>query len=241
MSNDAKRAPGRSARTRSPKKPLSRERILEKALELIGDGEKPDLSMRALALALDTAPMSLYRHVRNKDDLLDGLTSLVLDRLDHDVASSGDWTERTLAWMHGLRSQLHEHPAVLPLLRTHTRYAPAFLRTINSLLAILRQTGLDDADVVRAAREVMWFTFGFAIMEIRSRQEYPGAEVGALVISALPAPDSPETEQIADLVELLPYFMKGATDETFSASARHLVAGLAASLESAPAPDEASR
>jgi AcrR family transcriptional regulator len=223
---------------RRQREPLSRERILEKALELIGGDAEAEISMRALADALGTAPMSLYRHIRNKDDLLDGVTSLVLGRLEFELPADGDWSERTLAWMHGVRSELHEHPAVLPLLRTHTRYAPAFLRTINSLLAILREGGFEDADVVRIAREVIWFTFGFAMTEIRSRQEYPGVEVGALVISALPPPDSPEIGRIPDLVDLLPHFMKGATDETFAAGASHLLAGLAASLD--PGSDRAT-
>lgn len=215
---------------------LSRERILEKALELLGDEVDADVSMRALAQALGTAPMSLYRHVRNKDDLLDGVASLVLDRLELDVPADGAWTERALAWMQAVRSQLHRHPSVLPLLRSHTRYAPAFLRTINSLLVILRGAGFDDDRVVRAAREILWFTFGFAMTEIRSRQEYPGLEVGALAISALPGPESPETAQIAELVELLPHFLRGSTDETFADGARHLLTGLAASLEPSAAP-----
>lgn len=222
----------RAARAKGSRTPLSRERILAKALELVGRDPEGELRMRALADALGTAPMSLYRHVRNKDDLLDGVTSLALDRLELDVPSEGEWAERVLAWMHAVRAQLREHPAVLPLLRTHTRYAPAFLRTINSLLAILRSAGFDDETVVAASREILWFTFGFAMTEIRSRQEYPGVEVGALAISAFPAPGAAETEEIADLVELLPHFLKGATDETFADGARHLLTGLAASLES---------
>ena len=210
--------------------PLSRDRILEKAVELVGKDPGGDLSMRALAEALGTAPMSLYRHVRNKDDLLDGLTSLVLGRLDLDLEATGPWTEAALAWMLGLREQLHEHPAVVPLLRTRTRYAPALLRTINTLLAILRGAGFEDAEAVRASREIMWFTFGFVLMEIRTEQEYPGIEVGAFAIQAFPAPDSPEASQIPDLLDLLPHFMKGEADETFAEGARHLVAGLEASL-----------
>ncbi len=220
----------RGARGKGSRIPLTRDRILAKALEMVGRDPEGELRMRALAEALGAAPMSLYRHVRNKDDLLDGLTSRVLDQLDMELPSEGLWTDRTLAWMHGLRDQLHEHPAVVPLLRTRTRYAPALLRAINSLLAILRGAGFEDARAVRAAREIMWFTFGFVIMEIRTEQEYPGVEVGAIAIQAFPAPDSPEATKIPDLIDLLPHFMKGETNETFAEAARHLVAGLEASL-----------
>jgi len=240
----ARRAP----RAKGARTPLSRERILDKALELVGHDPEGELRMRALAEALGTAPMSLYRHVRNKDDLLDGLTSHVLDRLDMELPGEGPWTERSLAWMHGLRDKLHEHPAVVPLLRTRTRYAPALLRAINSLLAILRSAGFEDASAVRAARQILWFTFGFVLMEIRTEQEYPGVEVGALAIHAFPAKDSPEASQIPDLIELLPHFMKGEADETFAEGARHLIAGLDASLAAptqppaaAPAPKKEDR
>jgi len=220
----------RAKGSRRSRIPLSRERILEKALELVGRDPDGELRMRALANALGTAPMSLYRHVRNKDDLLDGLTSHVLDQLDLKLPPAGPWTDRALAWMTGLRAQLHEHPAVVPLLRTRTRYAPALLRAINSLLAILRRAGFDDAPAVRAAREIMWFTFGFVLMEIRTAQEYPGVEVGAIAIQAFPARDSSEASQIPDLIDLLPHLMRGEAGETFAEGARHLVAGLEASL-----------
>jgi len=231
----------RALRAKGRRTPLSRERILDKALELVGHDPDGELRMRALAQALGTAPMSLYRHVRNKDDLLDGMTGRVLDRLDMELPSEGPWTDRSLAWMHGLREKLHEHPAVVPLLRTRTRYAPALLRAINSLLAILRGAGFEDAAAVRASREILWFTFGFVIMEIRTEQEYPGVEVGAFSIHAFPAQDSPEASQIPDLVALLPHFMKGEADETFAEGARHLIAGLVASLETTPVAAEAPR
>lgn len=237
---DAPAGARRSRRRRGGRKAraaLTRERILEKALELLALDPEGDLSMRALADALGVAPMSLYRHVRNKDDLLDGLTNLAVGRWVVDLPASECWTERTLAWMHGVREKLHEHPAVAPLLRTRTRYAPALLRAIDALLGILRDAGFADADAVRASREIAWFTFGFAFMEIRTAQEYPGVEVGAFAIQAFPAPDSPEAARIPHLLALLPHFMKGEADETFADGARHLVAGLAASLQyPAPAP-----
>jgi len=227
-------SPGTSARRKGGRRrrpPLTRERILEVALEMVGRDPEGELSMRALADALGTAPMSLYRHVRNKDDLLDGVTGLAMGRLALDLPEPGsraDWTERAMAWMHAVRGQLHEHPAVVPLLRTHTRYAPALLRLTNTLLRIVRAGGFGDATTVRAAREIMWFTFGFAVMELRTQETFPDTEVGALTVSAFPAPGSPEAAELTDLVELMPHLLRGDVDETFDAGARHLLAGIAA-------------
>jgi AcrR family transcriptional regulator len=225
--------PPRRKRGRRSRAPLSRERILEKALELVGRDPDGELSMRALADALGTAPMSLYRHVRNKDDLLDGVTGLAMGRLELDLPETGAWTERALAWMHGVRGQFHQHPAVVPLLRTHTRYAPALLRLTNTLLQIVRSGGLDDAATVRAPREIMWFTFGFVVMELRTQETFPDTEVGALAVSAFPAPGSAEAAELSDLVELMPHLVKGDVDETFAAGARHLLAGIVADVATA--------
>jgi AcrR family transcriptional regulator len=229
--------PARRKGSRRSRPPLTRERILEKALELVGRDPDGDLSMRALADALGTAPMSLYRHVRNKDDLLDGLTGLAMGRLEVTLPEAGPWTERALAWMHGVRGQLHQHPAVVPLLRTHTRYAPALLRLTNTLLQIVRAGGFDDAATARATREIMWFTFGFAVMELQTQETFPDTEVGALAVSAFPAPGSPEAAELGDLVELMPHLVKGEVEETFAAAARHLLAGIGADL----GPDGAGR
>jgi hypothetical protein len=74
----------------------------------------------------------------------------------------------------------------------------------------------------------MWFTFGFAVMEIRSRRAFPETEVDALSMTAFPAPGSAEAAELADLLETMPLLMKGDVEETFAAGARHLVAGIEA-------------
>src|SRR4051794_1686200 len=62
----------------TPRLPLTRERILRSALELADDGGVQSLTMRKLGQALGFEAMSLYNHVANKDDLLDGILDLVL-------------------------------------------------------------------------------------------------------------------------------------------------------------------
>ena len=62
--------------------PLTRERILRTAVELADRGGIESLSMRKLALELDVVPMALYRHVANKDELLDGIVDVVVGEID---------------------------------------------------------------------------------------------------------------------------------------------------------------
>src|SRR5512146_229288 len=61
--------------------PLTRERILQAALKLLDEQGLSGLSMRRLAAALEVEAMSLYNHVRDKSDMLDGLADLVLSQV----------------------------------------------------------------------------------------------------------------------------------------------------------------
>ena len=74
---EASRDPSRRQQRREP---LNRERVLRAALALADEAGVESLSMRKLAKELGVEAMSLYNHVANKDDLLDGLVDLVFER-----------------------------------------------------------------------------------------------------------------------------------------------------------------
>ena len=66
----------------APRRPLTREKVLQTALRVADAGGIDGLSMRKLARELGVEAMSLYNHVANKDDLVDGITDLALDEID---------------------------------------------------------------------------------------------------------------------------------------------------------------
>src|ERR1700752_3994184 len=73
-----------------PRIPLSRERVLRAALGLADSGGIEALTMRKLGQELGVEAMSLYNHVANKDDIVDGITELVLAEIE--VPAGGpDW------------------------------------------------------------------------------------------------------------------------------------------------------
>src|SRR6478736_4632112 len=80
------------------RRPLSRERVLATAVDLADAGGSEALSMRRLGQELGVDPMALYRHVRNKDDLLDGMLGVVVGQMEP-PSPDLPWTEalRTLA------------------------------------------------------------------------------------------------------------------------------------------------
>jgi AcrR family transcriptional regulator len=223
-----------AASARPRQEPLSRERLLEMGMSMIAEGGVDALSMRTLAAAMETSPMSLYRHVRNKDDLLVGIASLALDQLELDIPASGEWTHRAAEWMHVMRRQLRNHPAAMPSLMQHGQYAPAYLRATNALLQILLEAGFRGRAAVRACGEITWVMMGFVTAEIRSPQKatlnHP-AESGPSPYARL---DELSAEARAEIAPLIPHFLERDMDELFRKSAEHLLEGIAAELARNP-------
>jgi AcrR family transcriptional regulator len=209
---------------------LTRARIVESGLALLAKDGADGLNMRALADALGTAPMSLYRHVRSKDDLLKAIVAMVLERHDFTLPARGPWTERVAAWMHALRAQLLRSPAVVAILMQHGHYAPALLRATNVLLRLLREAGFEGPEAVRASREIMWSTLGFVSAEIRGPTFSPSFYAQAVQEQAGGGSD------VSEVAAHMPYLLTRDLDDVFAAIVRHLLAGLAAELAERAAP-----
>jgi AcrR family transcriptional regulator len=211
---------------------LTRERILEAGLRLLAASPGAELSMRSLADELGTAPMSLYRHVRNREDLLEGINRLALESLKLEIPVGGGWEERALRWMHSLRRELHAHPAVAPLLRLRGSLAPTLLHVLDALLRVLLDAGFRGRGAALACREITWFTMSFVTNEIRNEaraETSSGAAGGDL--SSFEHLSGEDLSNAPALAELLPSFAEIDVDEIFSVTAEHLLDGLGRSLK----------
>ena len=97
------------AATPEPRPPLTRERILHTALDLADEEGIESLTMRKLGLLLGFEAMSLYNHVANKDDVLDGMLDLVLAECDL-PAAGGDWETAARSSAISVHAALRRHP-----------------------------------------------------------------------------------------------------------------------------------
>src|SRR4028119_1439853 len=119
---------------------LSRERVLRAAVCLADEGGIESLSMRKLAQDLGVKAMSLYNHVANKDDLLDGIVDIVVSEIE--VPNLGvDWKTA----MRGRAMSAHEvllrHPwSTMPLV-SRVNVGPAMLRYVDATRGCLRGAG----------------------------------------------------------------------------------------------------
>src|SRR3954465_13923487 len=143
------------------RKPLSRERILDTALAIVDEEGIEALSMRKLGQALGYEAMSLYNHVANKDDLLDGILDLVLAEMEPPDPDGGLPAIRTAAL--SAHEALKWHPWAANLLMAPTRIRPARIRYMDALLPSLRQAGLSAETTYHAYHVLDAHIIGFSL------------------------------------------------------------------------------
>ena len=120
--------------------PLTRERVLRAAVELADRDGIEALSMRKLGQELGVEAMALYRHVRNKDDLLDGLVETVVGEIELPYPSR-DWMAAMRALVMSSRQVMLSHPWAPRVIIDRPTVGPATLRHIDAVLGILSAGG----------------------------------------------------------------------------------------------------
>jgi AcrR family transcriptional regulator len=153
----ARRGPGRPAR-------IDRDQVLRAALDLADRNGLEAVTMQRVARAVGAEPMSLYRHVRNKDDMLDGLVDIVFARIDVPTADE-PWREAMRRRATSARQVLRRHPWALGLLESRSQPGPANLAHHEAVLANLFRAGFSPAAAVRAYNLVDSYVYGFALQE----------------------------------------------------------------------------
>ena len=123
--------------------PLTRARILKTAVELADNGGLEGLSMRRLGQALGVDPMALYRHVRDKDDLLDGLRDVVLGEIQV-VDADPDWRAAMRQQILGAREVMRRHAWAARLLEDRAQGA-SIIAYVDVILGIFHAGGLSTA------------------------------------------------------------------------------------------------
>ncbi|HEX6658600.1 MAG TPA: TetR/AcrR family transcriptional regulator [Ilumatobacter sp.] len=119
---------------------LTRQRVLEAAVELADRHGIESVSMRRLGQELGVEAMSLYTHVRSKDDLLDGMVEVVMSQIPA-VDSRDGWKAALRQAILGARGVLLSHPWTTDVIETRVAPGPAMLRQFDTVMGILRGGG----------------------------------------------------------------------------------------------------
>jgi AcrR family transcriptional regulator len=151
---------------------LSRERIVKAAVALADAGGFDSLSMRNLADELDGAPMALYRHVANKEDLLDGMVDVVFGEM-YPPAIKGDWKAELRERGITARAALQRHPWAVGLMESRVHPGQASAVHHNATMGCLREAGFPFREAVHAYNLLDAYTYGFALQELTIPFETP--------------------------------------------------------------------
>ncbi|HET9249286.1 MAG TPA: TetR/AcrR family transcriptional regulator C-terminal domain-containing protein [Actinomycetota bacterium] len=120
--------------------PLSTERIVDAAVELADRGGLDSLSMRRIAEELDVVPMALYRHVANKDELLDAMVDAVVLEIDP-VEADVDWKAAMRGRILSARRMLQRHPWAARVIESRTDPTPAVIGYIDEMIGLFLAGG----------------------------------------------------------------------------------------------------
>ena len=132
--------------------PLSRDRVLQAAMALADDGGVEALSMRKLAQDLGVVPMALYKHVANKDELLDGMIDLLVAEID--PPGTGPWKSAVRQRILSARQALLRHPWAAQVIESRRAPTPAVLAYLDSMIGLFRGGGLS-ADLTHHVMHTM--------------------------------------------------------------------------------------
>lgn len=157
----AETSPRRAGRQRVP---LTRERVLREALRIADEGGIGALSMRRLGQLLDVEAMSLYKHVTDKEDLLDGVADLVMAEIEPPAIDS-DWRAAIRRSAVSVHDALRRHPWAGPVIESRLRPGPARLRYLDAVIGVLRSAGFSLPMVANAFMALDSHIYGFTMQE----------------------------------------------------------------------------
>ncbi|MFF4562119.1 TetR/AcrR family transcriptional regulator [Streptomyces sp. NPDC001435] len=189
--------PPKTARDRTPRIPLSRQRVLHAAIALADESGLDALTMRKLGEAVGVEAMSLYTHVANKEDLLDGMIDLVFSEIDL-PSDEDDWKTALRQRAISVRQVLSRHRWAIGLMESRTSPGPASLRHHDAVLGCLRRAGFSVALTAHAYSALDSYIYGFALQECSLPFDTPDetAQLARSILSQAAADQYPHLAEL---------------------------------------------
>jgi AcrR family transcriptional regulator len=202
---------------------LSRETVVEAALQLVDTQGFDALTMRSLAAELGVVPMALYRHVADKRDLVDAVLDRAMARVELPAVDS-PWRDSMVKLARSVRWTLLAHPGMVAPLLAEPRIGFNALSVRERSIAVLRGRGFRGDVAERATSLVLTYAIGFVALEVPRRRAGYAADGSA----------EPHLQAAFDLpVDLFPNTVELGTragmfvsDEQFEFGLTTIIAGL---------------
>ncbi|MPZ25938.1 MAG: TetR family transcriptional regulator [Micromonosporaceae bacterium] len=183
MATDTATAPVRT--------PLTRQRILDAALDYIDRHGLEGLSMHKLGAELGVKGMSLYNHVTNKNDLRDGVVELLWSEAEAEIAAPtrDGWSGAVRSFAHALRDVMRRHPNAAPLMISQQVMPAPALRIVQAQTAAAASHGIAEAFAHALLRTITSYALGSGYVEVGWGMGGPGCSpsVSDLLRPGIPA------------------------------------------------------
>ena len=179
--------------------PLSRDRVLRAAVDLADREGINALSMRKLGQEVGVEAMSLYNHVRNKEELLNGMIDIVFGEIDLPAADA-EWSAAMRQRAISARQALKRHPWAIGLMESRAQPGPATLRHHDSVLRNLRTAGFSVELAAHAYSVLDSYIYGFTLNELTlpfDNSPEKVAEVAGNIMREMPAGEYPYLTEMA--------------------------------------------
>ena len=146
-----------------PRRPWTRTQLVRAAIDLADQGGIESLSMRKLSHHLGGAPMSLYNHVSNKEDLLDAMIDALFSQIE--LPAGEHWKTTMQQRAISIRTAMTRHPWAIGLMESRRTPGPATLRHHDAVIGCLRDAGFPIQLAAHAFAALDSYIYGFALQE----------------------------------------------------------------------------
>ena len=180
-----------------PRAPLTKVQVLRAAVVLADEAGVTSLSMRKLAEKLGVKAMSLYHHVANKDEVLDGMVDIVFGEIEL-PAGEVDWKTAMRQRAFSAREALLRHAWALGLMDSRANPGPATLSHHDAVIGILRAAGFSVAMAAHAFSVLDSYIYGFVLQELSLPFKTPDelGEVAEAILEQAPTDDYPHLTEL---------------------------------------------
>lgn len=188
---------------------LTKPMILDTALRLVDVDGLEAVTIRRIADELGVSPMSLYRHIRTKEEILDGLGALAREILASVIELASEWDEQLRQVFVHMHHALLEHPGIVQILLTQPASSGPVYRTMEQLLGAMRYAGFAAEDALREIATLESYTLGFTVQQ-RSHSALNPDDEQTRLMELSPA-------EFPNLLDAAPLLASWASEERFTA------------------------
>jgi TetR/AcrR family transcriptional regulator, tetracycline repressor protein len=167
---------------------LTRQKVIEAALHVMDREGLDGFNMRKLGAELGVEAMSLYNHIKNKDDLLDGVNEVLILQAHYPQRSDVTAYQELWDFAHAYRDVLRAHPRVITLVATRQLRTEPSLAILERLLTIMQRAHISGLRALYAVNSLAAFIIGHAFIDV----------------AVLAAPDSEQGGDPMDIWQQLP-------------------------------------